>query len=311
MSDYLAIRLHGVDGSVWDIEGPDAGAQGVWILPKPKQFWDTPAVTYWIKSGGALERYQGYSFKTRKPLFGLVAAADDPLEHRDIDSELRIALGMYDPTFEVEAIALPDGTSRRLRMRLWKDPEAFETLDFEGYDPALFGAGSMMVSAACEMPHWFGPPAVASWTNPTTVGAGQTNSDWILHPGNPGDVPVFARWYLNAPAKQWRIPDPSWGQKRPGAGEVVPEDAQRQYTVTELFAGEDVDLNSHPDEEFMRTVTGGLGPWMRSKGRTLIYPVKPHTPPTLMPISVTGAPAGVTATIEVDRWYSRPVGVSL
>jgi hypothetical protein len=61
----------------------------------------------------------------------------------------------------------------------------------------------------------------------------------------------------------------------------------------------------------MRTAAGGIGPWMRSSGNTLIYPVAPHTAGHNVTVSVTGATAGVTATIEVDRWFSRPWGVSL
>lgn len=60
MSDQWALSITGADGSHWDIEGPDWGLQGVWLLPKPKQFYESPAQTFWIKSGGGLQKYQGY-----------------------------------------------------------------------------------------------------------------------------------------------------------------------------------------------------------------------------------------------------------
>lgn len=299
MSDYLAIRLIGVTGRVWDISGPGQGAQGCELMPKPKQFYDSPAETYWIKSGGALQKYQGYSFKRRDPLFGLVMCGDDAAEEAEIHSQVRRDLGMYDQQFILEAET--QGGIRRLQMRLLEDPKAYETSDWEGKDPHLYGASTLMVSAAAEQPHWYGTPATASWT----VGSGSP----LIHPGQPGDVPIFPRWTLNAPGS-WTIPDPSWGQevdfqRAPGV------DANRTFTTVALLAGEDVELDTNPNQPFMLTAGGSLGPWMRSNGRELLYPVAPFTPPTSFTVSASGASTGATATIECDRWYSRPFGASL
>lgn len=305
MSDLLALRLRGVSGRVWDISGPAQGAQGVELMPKPKQFYDSPAETYWIKSGGALQKYQGFSFKRRDPLFGLVICGDDPEEEQEIASQVRMDLGMYDQTFELEAETR--GGVRRLTMRLLEDPKAFETGEWEGKDPFDYEACTLMVAAAAEMPHWAADPVTESWTLPSGT-SGSTST--FRHPGNPGDVAIFPRWTLNAPAEEWEICDPSFGQEldfqRPAGA-----DENLKYQVTPLLAGEDVELDTNPDQPFMLTVNGGLGPWMRSNGRELIYPVAPLTPAFTTSIRVTGATAGATATIECDRWYSRPFGVSL
>lgn len=304
MSDYLALALIAPSGRRWDISGPSQGEQGAELMPKPKQFYDSPAETYWIKSGGALQKYQGYSFKRRDPLFGLVITGDDPEEEMEIASQLRMDLGMYDQTFQLEA--LTSSGTRSLTMRLLEDPKAFETGEWEGKNPFLFEASTLMVSAACEQPHWAGAPVTESWTL-ASGSSGLTTT--FLHPGNPGDVPIFPRWTLNAPAK-WTIVDPSFGQeidfqRPPGA------DTNRTFPVVALLAGEDVELDTNANEPFMITHTGSFGPWMRSNGKELIYPVAPQTPPFETTISVTGATAGVTATLECDRWYSRPFGVSL
>ena len=303
MSDFFKLTLVGVSGRRYVISGPGQGLDGVELMPKPRQFYDTPAETYWIKSGGGLQKYQGFSFKRRDPLFGLVITGDDAEEEAAIHSQVRMDLGMYDQQFELEG-ETTQGV-RRLRMRLLDDPKAYEA-DWEGKDPHLYGASTLMVSAAAEMPHWFGAPEVSSWTLASGTSGSTTT---FLHPGNPGDVPIFPRWTLNGPAT-WRLPDPSLGQEvdfqRPAGA-----DANRTFPVTPLLASEHVELDTNPDQPFMLTASGGFGPWMRSNGRELIYPVAPHTPPFETTVSVTGATAGVTATLECDRWYSRPFGVSL
>ena len=53
MSDHLALRLIGKSGRVWNISGPQGGDEGAELMPKPKNFYASPVITYWIKSGGA------------------------------------------------------------------------------------------------------------------------------------------------------------------------------------------------------------------------------------------------------------------
>ncbi|WP_405490489.1 hypothetical protein [Nocardia sp. NBC_00511] len=274
-------------------------------MPKPKNFYDSPAVTYWISSGGGLQKYQGFSYKRRDPLFGLVIAGDDPEEEIAIADQVRQDLGDPDDTFQLEAETTRWGV-RRLTMRLLEDPKSFETGDWEGKDPFNFQANTVMVSAACEQPHWAADPVTSAWTLSSGT-SGSTSS--FAHPGNPGDIAVFPRWTLNAPG-QWTLPDLSFGQeidfqRTPGA------DTNLMFPVVALLAGEDVEVDTNTDKPFILTVAGGLGPWMRSNGREMIYPVAPYTPPFSTTVSVTGATAGVAATIEVDRWYSRPFGMSL
>jgi hypothetical protein len=300
MSDFLALALVGPQGRRWDIAGPGQGAQGCELMPKPRQFYDSPAITYWIKSGGALQKYQGFSYKRRDPLFGLVITGDDPEDELHIADQVRADLGYYDQQFTLEATTTAG--VRRLTMRLLEDPKAFETLEFEGKDPFLFGACTIMVSAAAEQPHWAGDPVTASWTSGTSTA--------LEHPGQPGDVPVFPRWTVTAPGT-WTLPDPSWGQEV-DFQRLGHDDSNLTFTTPALLAGEDCEIDTNPDEPFMITASGGFGPWMRSNGREMIYPVAPKTEPTeFTNISVTGAAAGATATIECDRWYSRPFGVSL
>jgi hypothetical protein len=305
MSDLLALTLIGRTGRRWNISGPGQGTQGVELLPKPKQFFDSPVQTYWIKSGGARQKYQGHSYKRRDPLFGLVIYGDDPEEDIWIHDQLRMDLGDPDDTFQLEATSR--WGTRLLSMRLLEDPKAFETGDWEGKDPFNYQANTLMVSAAAEMPHWYSDPVTSAWV----FEAGGTGSNpSFVHPGNPGDVPIFPRWTVNAPCDSWTLPDPSFGQEldfqRPAG-----QDTNLTYTVVALEAGEDLELDTNPDTQFMVTINGGLGPWMRSSGRELIYPVAPYVEPFETTVAAAGVSAGATATLELDRWYSRPIGMSI
>ena len=306
MSDDLALAAIGADGQRWDIAGPDAGDQYVWLMKGPKQFYESPAITYWIQSGGGLESYQGSSFKMRKPLFGLVVLGRSPAHAMAVHAELRKSLGAVgEDVFTLEAQTEAWGT-RTLSMRHFTTPIAFESGEWEGgKDPHLSDGPTLMIDAACEMPHWKGETLTGAWTLP----AGTAGSNTILHPGQMGDVATFPRWTINAPAK-WNIPDPSWGQEadfqRPAGADIA-----RQFPVVQLNTGEDSYLHSDESTAAIVTVAGGLGPWMRSNGDSLIYPVKGFTPPTSLAISVTGAVAPVTATIEVDQLYSMPWAASL
>lgn len=299
MSEFLALALIGRTGRRWDISGPNEAEQGLLLAPQPKHFYDSPAVTYWIKSGGAKQLYQGFSYKRRDPLFGLICLGDKPEDAMYVADQVRTDLGNPDDTFMLEAKS--SWGTRHLKMRLLEIPEAFSTGAWEGKDPFLYDANTLLVSAAAEMPHWFADPETASWT------VGSPNP--LLHPGNPGDVPIHPRWTLNAPGT-WTLPDWSWGQEvdfsRSGH-----DDSSLNYPVVTLLPGEDLELDTDPDKPFMLTHDGGFGPWMRSSGREMIYPVGRFTPPTAVPVSVSGASGGATATIECDRWYSRPVGASL
>lgn len=308
MSDFLELSLTGVEGSQWDVSGPQAGAQGVWMLPQTsKLLSDTPAKTFWIKSGYG-QKYQGFQYQRRDPLFGFFIDPDaSPQQWRDIDSRFRLALGHYNDQFVISATTQPDNQTRQLTIRLLQEPTSWEKGAWEGKDPHLYSASTIVVDGACETPHWVGEMETASWT----ITSGSSGAANILLPGNPGDVAIFPRWFVNAPTSgtaTWTIPDYSWGQEadffRPAGA-----DATRTVPLPGLLPGEDCDVNTNDDLEYIIAVNKSPV-WMRNNGDFAFYPIAPQTPPTLVPISVTGATPPMTATVECDRWYTRAWGVS-
>lgn len=305
MTEHWALELHGQDGSTWPIQGAGSGpgGSGVQLLPNTQQFYHSPAVTYWVDSGGALQEYQGFSYKRRDPLFGLWTEDDDPEDWRALWSELSMAFGDPDDTFKLKSITT-DG-DRWLDMRLLEHLGAFEPAEgaqVGGRDPHIHAGGVVMVDAACERPHWYSTVATEAWSLPSGTSG---NTSTFEHPGSPGAVAVWPRWTLNGPGT-WILPDRSYGQEEK-FGRAGEDDSAKTYTVVTLLADEDVAINADPNQPFMHP----LAPWMRSNGQSLIYPVKKWTAPHNVTVSVSGATAGVTATLFMDQLFDTPFGRSI
>ena len=304
MSEYLEVILTGSDGSVWHLSGPDAGEEGVEMRPKPSGLIDAPLKTLWIKSAFG-SKYQGYKVQRRDVVFSVQIYSTDSEDWRDIDSRFRMALG-DNPDDQFTLTYITSDGARSLKLRMLEQPKAYETADYEEHDPFIFGDSTLVVTAAAEQPYWDGgvQPSTAEhpkfWTLPSgTSGSGVV---WVE---NPGDVLIWPRWTVTAPSK-WVLPDRSWGQD---LYNHAAEDANRTVPLPTLLAGEDSDLDNNPQEEPI-IAANGAPVWQRWGGKAILYPIPPHTPPTPVTVSVSGASAGATVVLELDRWYSRPWGVT-
>lgn len=300
MMDTMVIWMTGVDGSRWDLSGPDAGIQGVELRPGPKRFIDAPVKTFWLQ-GAINQVYQGLQYQRRDPLFSVTVFADNPLAWRDIDSRFRLALG--DPNSQFTLHVEVGASMRSLDLRLLQEPTAYEQGAWEGKDPALYAVSTLQIQAAAEQPFWYGPDLVTSWSLPSG-----TSGSTTLSMQNFGDVIVWPSWFVNAPAS-WMLPDFSWGQEaeyqRPAGA-----DATRTVALPALLTGEDSDVQSDPDQEWI-IAANGAPVWQRGAGAGMLYPIAPRTPATQVPVSVTGANAGASVTLTIPQRFSRPFGVSL
>ncbi|MFD4457703.1 hypothetical protein [Nocardia sp. NPDC058480] len=304
MSDQMIIWLKGVDGSRWDLSGPDAGLQGIELRPGPKRIIEAPAKTFWLQ-GADRQFYQGKQFERRDPVFAVnifpPANSSDPLVWRDVDSRFRMALGMYDEEFRLTVET--GGDVRYLDMRLLSDPVPYENGQWEGKDPHLYAASTLTINAAASQPFWYASDLEFSWSLPSGT-SGSTTFPFE----NRGDVIVWPEYFVTAPGK-WTLPDRSRGleaaYQRPAGS-----DLNRNETLPLLFSGEDCHVNSDPDEEFL--VAANNAPvWARTNGRGLLYPIAPKTLPENLPVSVTDANPGAAVTLTIPRRYSRPFGVKI
>lgn len=296
----MRITLTGCDGSTWVLAGPgvEPDGLGVTMRPGPKRLIDAPAKTLWIQ-GAVNQTYQGVQFQRRDPTFMVTIVRDTPREWRDLDSAFRTALGMYDQQFTITVDT--SDSSRSLDLRLLQEPTAWEA-DWEGRDPHTIRASTLQIAAAAEQPFWYADDYVLPWS--TTTGTGSTS----LVYQNLGDVIVWPRYFVNAPGI-WVLPDFSWGQE--GEYQRPPGvDVANTVPLPTLLSGEDCDVNSDPDEEFIVAVNRAPV-WARTEGRALVYPIAPKTPPTSVPISVSGANPNAGVTVTIPQRFSRPIGVSL
>lgn len=300
MSDHMVITMTGADGSSWNLTDPEPGPAGVELRPGPKKLIDAPARTFWIQ-GASRMHYQGKQFERRDPIFGVNVYADHPDVWRDIDSQFRMALGMYDQQFTI-TVETPDGV-RHLDLRLLSEPTAYESGEWEGKAPDLHCVSTLLISAAAEMPFWYAEDYTESWSLPS----GTSGSHNFSH-SNPGDIEVWPRYFCTAPGT-WTLPDRSWGQEA-AYQRPLSADATRTVALPALVIGEDLDVNADPDEEALVAANGALV-WARWSGNGLLYPIKPQTPPTSVAVSVSGASTGAAVTMTLPRRFSRPFGVTL
>ncbi|WP_043648067.1 hypothetical protein [Nocardia thailandica] len=304
MPSQMHIWMKGSDGSRWDLSGPGQGDQGAELRPGPKKLIDAPAKTFWVQ-GGARMHYQGHQFERRDPVFVVnifdPTGRGNPDTWRDIDSRFRLALGMYDEEFQIVVEIGSD--VRTLNMRLLSEPVAYENGGHEGKDPHLYAESTLLINAAASQPFWSGPDIVQEWELPS----GTSGSTSFVYQ-NRGDVIIWPRYFVTAPGT-WTLPDRSWGQEiahqRP-----VGADLGRDVPLPALLAGEDADVNSDPDEEYIVTANNSPA-WARANGKSLLYPIKARTKPVSLPISVTGATAGAAIQLTLPQRFSRPLGVSL
>lgn len=304
---YLTLYLIGQDGSRWDLTHE---TEGVLLRPGPSMLIDAPAKTFWIESSTG-SHYQGMRFERRDPVFSVQihdpTGRDDPLVWADIDSRFRRALGMVgDDVFYLEAHT-PYGV-RRIAMRLLTEPTAYTTADYEKKSPWLTTDSTLAISAACEDPFWTADPLELTWELASGTSGGGT-----VPFENRGDVPVFWKAFATAPAL-WTVPDFSWGQKI--YAKAVPpyncaaEHAARTVALPALLSGEDVDIDSDPDEQTLVAHNGALVQ-ARWASNGILYPLRPYLDPTPVPISVTGANPGAAIQFSIPRQFSRPWGATL
>ena len=297
----LEITADGVDGSHWDLDGPNAGLQGVTMQPKIRGWFDMPVKTLWTP-GRDSERYEGSRVKRRNPTCVVDIFAEDgsPSTWMEIDSNWRMA---HDYDEEARYNFTPRdndgnqiGDTRTLGVRLLQEPEAYGDKD-----PMLTADAPVGMFFACEKPQWMAPTVTARWVLPSgTSGSG------FVPAWNPTDLDLYFQWVCTSPVAGtvWTLPDFSFKNDA---------DAARTVKTPALLAGEHLTIDTWGGEEPFVS-TNKLPTWQRAAGCSFFYRMPKHTGteenPIMLPVSVTGGVAGQSAVLlRCERKYSRPIGV--
>lgn len=282
------------------VHGTRSGREGVWLAEGGVDgLWRMPVETEWTSAreerGG---RHIGTTLPAADITLGFHVAADDVLAAEDLlDGMFTYGLDQWDPDDKLARIEVNAGRDFRWReVQLHEEPE----LDID-IDPDVTEYLGALYSLRAGNPAWQSKTEVTHWETSGTSGAGE------IEVSNPTDLPMFQTWVLTRGT--WTVPDVSWtGPKRrrkPGG-----EHADRAITlrpITEVHGGARINLD--PMRLMVESWSGTNLLGEVGGGYRFIYEIPPHTPKTMLPISVTDAPAGgARAELHQPRQWTKPWG---
>ena len=295
MSNYdsrARIEIFGVNGEHFVISGPGAGEQGVFLKPKLKGFIDAPVKSLWLP-GAYGQTFVDFRWQRREIVFTVHIFADDGDAETwsTIDSSWRFA---WDYVKETTIRFTTSDGYRDLKVRLLEEPQAYESDQWEGKDPHLYGESTMVMTVAAELPFFVGPSDFYEWEGVTASG----RTSFTLNVDC--DVPVWPKWTLTDQPR-YRLPDFSWGNEEYGKGIA---DSGRTVVLPFLPKGAGCVADSDPRKQTLLAANriNLQGLW---KGQDLLYPIAGGTY-TDIPVAVTDAVSGWSLRLEVPKWYTRP-----
>ncbi|WP_342800967.1 hypothetical protein [Nocardia sp. No.11] len=295
------------------MHGKGAGAEGVYCAKdQMKGLFSPPVRTAW--ASGARQRggkMRGLWFDPRDTDLGFHLVPDRVrVDPETLMSAWWNAVGFREDEYDwdsklarIEAIS-PKGVSRFLDIQLR------DAVDFNpGIDPLMRRHANPVLPLRSGQPFWYSEPDVSTWSTSSTSGSGE------VFGSNPSPIPMFQKW--NITRGNWTLPDRSiegpprhrflGRSKRTGR-----DDSARDILmppITAVQGGATVDLD--PDALMVRDAHGtNLLGQMPVPGRYFEYEIPPWTQRLALPVSVTGAPAGVGAMVQLvmPRLWPMPIG---
>lgn len=281
------VELDGVDDSLWRLHGPGMGDSGVFLAsfkglyhPQRAPMSQQPAFYPGAIPGDPKTNPQKIDLK-------LTTYAADPIAWEDVehrwwsavndeqDATLRVFNRKGDKHRElpVRVETYPDDSMDEEPDQVWD-----WALPMIAYAPGWRGQTIRSVAGEGESLPWTeGDPGV--WSATITI-------------GNPGDLPVWAEFALsNTGVEQWTVPDGVDGATV--ALEVFDASVGPIVVNSDPFT---LQLDSQTESQIAASLLG-----LRWR-----YPIPANTPPTEVPIKVTGGPGEATA--YVTPMYRRPWG---
>ena len=305
--DGFAATIYGVDRSRWDVHGPLAGRQKVWIGESQLQaIYDAPLESRWVSSTGRSLLPRRRKWLPRDFTVGFHVDGEDEALGGQIESALTLALGAepypWDPqrTTARMVVTAPLQTHgpRTLYFEAREAPELAATLDpiTQEYANTIFAC-----RAGVE-PMWESAAEVVAFEGSGTSGSG------FITVSNPTDLPC--EYTVELTPATWTIPDPSWVGR---VGEVAPGGAHAGRTLPVVVTAADgIARLTRRRSNLLAQTSTGANLIARQQGQFLIYDLPPWLPETQLPISYTGAPAGgARAEYTLPRLWTRPWGGAL
>ncbi len=297
------VELEGVNGQMFTLSGPGAGAEGVTLKTDIQGLYDSPVKP--IYNSHAFEKGSTYGGKRdlqRDIQFGVgVLGAAGSWE--DLDSAWRLA---FDYGRTARLWVGTESSRRYIDIALAREPEVKDP--FKGH---ALGYTRIVMHCVAADPCWYDKVDTFPWASPTDTTNGSTVTDKIVVPyANPTPAPIWAQWVVQAATNaRWTIPDYSFGDDRYRRAAA---DANRRIVMPKLLAAEHLYINTDEaakHEQVRSNIDTQI--YLRMNGTQFLYPIKAGQKRTEFNVSVTGAPAGVGIQLRLIRPYSRPWGLRL
>jgi len=279
-ADLAHIEVEGVDGSIWVLNGPGAGREGVHLGESPEGIYDAPVRTLWQQ--GAFQEGaspNGARWDARDLVFMVMIQGTATRSWQDVDSAWRRAWSYTKDS--ILRVTTSSGT-RELRLRMFESPRFTPDID-----PRVNEFGEVVMTCRAGDPFWYEQPDKQIVE---AVGGSGTEYRTVV---NPTDKDMWLRW-VQSPGSRWTVPDFDF------AG------GQRVITLPSVYTDREVLIDTHPLREQV-VVVGWANAWEAMGGVQFLHPVPPYTPPTDVPVSWTGA--GGSLMLVQDRRWSRPWGL--
>lgn len=285
------IVIDGADGSHWDVHGEGAGIQGVMLKEKQVEgLYDAPVKTeYKSTVRGRGGQVRNVRYLIREVSLGFMVAGERygmPAPFAEIYSAFRKGFDYELDEWDDDAKKARCTWTTEMSGARWLDLLLADTIDFRpDRDPLVDDYGNPILPLKAEQPFWESRQKVTSWSTAATAGSG------FIEVSNPTPIPMFHKFVFTR--GNWSLPDVSWRGRRyhrAPAGEY--HDRMIELPpVTVLQQGGTVDLD--PNQLMVRDAgnTNYLGQ-MPTPGQFFMHKIPPYTPKTLLPVAVTGAPAG-------------------
>lgn len=265
---------------------------------------DAPIETDWTEDTSDGSVFSGERFLPRDMDLGF-AFSDELAKSRggEIESQFRLEFGArqdrWDPGFTHTKVEVESELSgvRWLEVQLREQPDM--KMELDPYSREVY---EVAYGLRAGQPLWQSKKKVTEFEVSGASGSG------FIEISNPSDTEMRHTWVLTQ--GDWVLPDPSWtsapGKRVPGG-----EFPTRTVPVKVLAADGGARITRERRKLHAQTFTGAnlLG---RMNGVWVKFDIPPHTPKTLLPISVANAPAGgARAELHQPRFWSRPVGMEL
>lgn len=304
MVEGLEMALVGIDGSRWQVHGAGQGAQGAWLGAEQVQaIYDAPIDVQWTETaGGRGARPRRRRYPARDMVLGFHVNDEDQGPAGRRGAALALALGSepyrWDPD---RRLARMEITSELSGMR-WLDFEATAAPDLvAALDPLAQRYSNTVFSLRAGEPLFASEPGLAVFETPLSAASGTV----VL--ANPSNTPC--EYTVELTPGIWTIPDVSWSGP---AGQVAPGGKHAGRTITVEVLPEHVLARLTRDRtQIPATAAGGANLVARQRGQFLQFDLPAWLPPTELPVSVTGAPAGgARAEWTLPQFWTRPWGMA-